>query len=71
MDMLNTTCLQRKSVLYNDMEVTNIMSGHGPMTGRCVPADRRGRGGEEKIQVCEVQSWCPVEDDRLVLGKER
>ena len=23
------------------------------------------------ISVCEIKSWCPVEDDRLIMGKER
>ena len=48
------------------------VAGHGPLTGRCVVADRRA-GGEDSpvLQVCQVQSWCPVEDDRRILGKER
>ena len=40
-------------------------TGHGPQTGLCVP-DRYGN-----ITVCQIRSWCPVEDDQLVLGKKR
>ena len=46
----------------------NIL-GHGPHTGRCVPTDRPHKFGN--ISVCEVSSWCPIEDDRLVLGNDR
>ena len=44
-----------------------IIAGHGPVTGRCVLTDRPllAAGG---VTVCEIQSWCPVEDDRIVKG---
>ncbi len=35
--------------------------GHGPMTGRCVVSDR---DLAKQVRVCEIHSWCPVEDDR-------
>ena len=48
------------------------MLGHGPLTGRCVLADRGGEGElARRPHVCEIQSWCPVEDDRRILGKSR
>ena len=34
-------------------------------------ADRRVGEDRRQLQVCQVQSWCPVEDDRRILGKER
>ena len=43
-----------------------LISGHGPQTGLCVPSDRM-----KNMTVCQISSWCPVEDDRLLLGKER
>ena len=46
-----------------------IFSGHGPQTGRCIPTDKPTKYGN--ITVCEIKSWCPVEDDRLILGNER
>ena len=48
----------------------SLSAGHGPTTGRCVLSDRPhllDRG----VTVCEIQSWCPTEDDRLVKGKQR
>jgi len=47
----------------------NLVKSHGPQTGRCIPTDKPHKYGN--ITVCEIQSWCPVEDDRLVLGKDR
>ena len=48
------------------------LQGHGPLTGRCVRADRQGQGEQAQVtHVCEIQSWCPVEDDRRILGKTR
>ena len=38
------------------------------MTGRCVLTDRPVLA-EKGVTVCEIQSWCPVEDDRIVKGK--
>ena len=46
----------------------NIYAGHGPTTGRCVPSDRLPLA-EAGVTVCEIQSWCPTEDDRLVKGE--
>ena len=43
-----------------------VFSGHGPQTGLCVASDRF-----DGVNVCEISSWCPVEDDHLVLGKSR
>ena len=48
-----------------------MCAGHGPLTGRCVRADRHLSDQGELPQVCEIQSWCPVEDDRRILGKTR
>ena len=49
-----------------------VLPGHGPLTGRCVRADRQGQGEQAQVtHVCEIQSWCPVEDDRRILGKTR
>ena len=45
-------------------------AGHGPVTGRCVATDR-ARLAARGVTVCEIQSWCPVEDDRLTLGLTR
>ena len=42
-------------------------AGHGPVTGRCVATDR-ARLAARGVTVCEIQSWCPVEDDRIVKG---
>ena len=45
-----------------------VAAGHGPVTGRCVPTDRpllAARG----VTVCQITSWCPVEDDRIVKGE--
>jgi len=51
---------------------SHFRKSHGPCTGRCVKADRHGSSKQKKVpHVCEIQSWCPVEDDRLVLGKGR
>ena len=57
-----------------------VLLGHGPQTGKCVSSDRQQyRWPELKNQsgftpsasysqkVCEVQTWCPVEDDRSQL----
>ena len=44
-------------------------AGHGPQTGLCIPTDKPDKYGN--ISVCEIRSWCPVEDDQLLLGKER
>ena len=44
-------------------------AGHGPQTGRCVPTSHPTKYGN--ITVCEIRSWCPVEDDQLILGKEK
>ena len=44
-------------------------AGHGPQTGHCIPTDKPIKYGN--ISVCEIQSWCPVEDDRLLLGKDK
>ena len=41
--------------------------GHGPTTGRCVLSDRPHLAAKG-VTVCEIQSWCPTEDDRLVKG---
>ena len=46
-----------------------VVAGHGPVTGRCVLTDRpllAARG----VTVCQIQSWCPVEDDRIVKGEK-
>ena len=58
-------------------EIYNSVTGHGPQTGRCVPSDRRQdrwpdlketsdftSSSSYSLSVCEIQSWCPVEDDR-------
>lgn len=42
--------------------------GHGPTTGRCVLSDRPHLANQG-VTVCEIKSWCPTEDDRLVKGK--
>jgi len=47
----------------------NLIKSHGPQTGRCILTDKPLKYGN--ITVCEIQSWCPVEDDQLLLGKER
>ena len=39
--------------------------GHGPQTGRCVPTK------DGNLTVCEIYSWCPVEDDHLLLGTDK
>ena len=44
-----------------------ILPGHGPTTGRCVLSDRPHLMAQG-VTVCEIQSWCPTEDDRLVKG---
>ena len=41
--------------------------GHGPTTGRCVLSDRPHLA-KQGVTVCEIKSWCPTEDDRLVKG---
>jgi len=40
---------------------------HGPTTGRCILSDRPHLA-TAGVTVCEIQSWCPTEDDRLVKG---
>ncbi|XP_059086038.1 P2X purinoceptor 4-like isoform X2 [Tigriopus californicus] len=46
-----------------------VYKAHGPLTGYCVPTDRpNARPG---VHSCEVESWCPIEVDRLPLGKKR
>ena len=64
--------------VQKDLEPNNILicwlSGHGPQTGRCVPSERSlwvDYGVNTTTTVCEIQSWCPVEDDRLILGLSR
>ena len=47
-----------------------MLSGHGPQTGRCVPTDKPDKYGM-MTNVCEIQSWCPVENDQLLLGQKR
>lgn len=46
-----------------------VFKAHGPLTGYCVPSDRP-HVSKEKYS-CEVESWCPIEVDRLPLGKTR
>ncbi len=41
--------------------------GHGPMTGRCVPSDRRHPKATALSKACEIFAWCPVEMDALPL----
>jgi len=36
--------------------------GNGFMTGKCVPTEN-----SPKIKTCQVEAWCPVEDDKLPL----
>ena len=36
------------------------MRGHGQATGNCVKSDR-----VENIFVCEISSWCPIENDQF------
>jgi len=45
---------------------SHLHKSHGPQTGRCVRSDRQAN-----VSVCEISSWCPVEDDRLLLGNKR
>jgi len=40
---------------------------HGPTTGRCILSDRPHLA-QLGVTVCEIKSWCPTEDDRLVKG---
>ena len=59
-------CLMRSDVIKY-IKCTNHVPGHGPQTGRCVPSDRARPSlvtTEPPGHVCEIQSWCPVEDDR-------
>jgi len=62
----------------------HLVKSHGPQTGRCVPSDRHQdrwpdlketsdftSSSSYSLSVCEIQSWCPVEDDRLILGGRR
>ena len=44
------------------------MIGHGPQTGRCITSDRNVI--DSNISVCEVKSWCPIENDNLAFGLE-
>ena len=56
-----------RSKIKDVMKYTNYVPGHGPQTGRCVPSDRAQPSlvtTESPGHVCEIQSWCPVEDDR-------
>ena len=39
---------------------------HGPQTGRCVISDR----DNQKVDVCEISAWCPIELDILPLANE-
>ena len=41
-----------------------MVKGHGTQTGRCVSSDRL-----DDVNVCEINSWCPVEKDELPLDK--
>ena len=63
--------------VYVMKEFHNFVPGHGPQTGRCVPSDRHQdrwpdlketsdftSSSSYSLSVCEIQSWCPVEDDR-------
>jgi len=45
-----------------------IFKAHGPLTGYCVPSDRPHHN---TTYACEVESWCPIEIDKLPLGDER
>jgi len=46
----------------------NLVKSHGPQTGQCIPTDKPEKFGN--ITVCEIRSWCPVEDDQLLLGNK-
>ena len=46
-----------------------IISGRGPQTGRCIPTDNPAKYGN--ISLCEIQSWCLLEDDYLILGRDK
>ena len=51
-----------------DIRIQDIdpnIPGHGPQTGQCVPTE------DGNHTVCEIYSWCPVEDDHLLLGTEK
>eukprot|EP00095_Tigriopus_kingsejongensis_P001653 snap_masked-scaffold801_size95070-processed-gene-0.12 protein:Tk01653 transcript:snap_masked-scaffold801_size95070-processed-gene-0.12-mRNA-1 annotation:"hypothetical protein DAPPUDRAFT_206200" len=59
----------KRATCSNDSDCTKdhyLVFAHGPMTGRCVPSDRRSG-----TKVCEVQAWCPIEKDGLPFGMER
>lgn len=48
-----------------DCKVGNsLLLGNGFMTGKCVqyPSD-----AVPKIKTCEVEAWCPTEQDKLPL----
>jgi len=42
-----------------------VRKSHGPQTGLCVPSNHGNK------TVCQIRSWCPVEDDHLLLGNAR
>ena len=49
-------------------EIEYLFLGHGPTTGRCILSDRPHLA-QLGVTVCEIKSWCPTEDDRLVKGE--
>ena len=48
-----------KSQFRSSLFHPSFCEGHGVMSGECVSSDRA------PLDVCEIQSWCPVEIDRL------
>ncbi|CAF1154766.1 unnamed protein product [Adineta steineri] len=45
-------------------ESTDSHKANGKWTGKCLPNSHQSSGSQEKIGLCELEGWCPVENDR-------